>query len=234
MTGCESVVGPLNIMDNKKAIDLVQKEQATTAQNIWQKQLESLPFQPEVHLNLGLSYEVLKDQEKALMYYEQAYRLSAKESELKFYALFNMAQLKAQLKQIPQALELYQQALKIHPDHYETKVNIELLYQQQQQQQQQDQQKKDGQGQSDQQNEDEQKKQDQDGKGDQDKDDNPESKPDKNYGKSKKYEPRPFDGKELSQGDVNKILSELKQQEQKIRANFNRKKVKEERREKDW
>jgi Ca-activated chloride channel family protein len=52
--------------------------------------------------------------------------------------------------------------------------------------------------------------------------------------KNEKYKPRPFDGKELSEADVKKILGEIKQQEQKIRSEFNRKDVKEQPRDKDW
>ncbi|MGZ6447035.1 MAG: tetratricopeptide repeat protein [Pseudobdellovibrionaceae bacterium] len=66
----------------------------------------------------------------------------------------------------------------------------------------------------------------------------PEDKKDKNeksqYSQNQKYQPRPFKGQELSEGDVKKILGEIKQQEQKIRAEYNRKEVKEQPRDKDW
>lgn len=51
---------------------------------------------------------------------------------------------------------------------------------------------------------------------------------------SPKYQPRPFKGDELSEGDVKKILGELRNQEQKIRANFDKRERKENRNEKDW
>jgi tetratricopeptide (TPR) repeat protein len=52
--------------------------------------------------------------------------------------------------------------------------------------------------------------------------------------KSEKYKPRPFKGNTLNESDVKKILGEIRQQEQKIRAEFNRKDVKEQPRDKDW
>lgn len=52
--------------------------------------------------------------------------------------------------------------------------------------------------------------------------------------KNEKYKPRPFNGEQLSEADVKKILGEIKQQEQKIRSEFNRKDVKEQPRDKDW
>ncbi|MGZ5280485.1 MAG: tetratricopeptide repeat protein, partial [Pseudobdellovibrionaceae bacterium] len=55
----------------------------------------------------------------------------------------------------------------------------------------------------------------------------------KEYGKNKP-QPQKFKSGELTQGDVNKILGEIKQQEQKIRAEFNKKETKDEPRDKDW
>lgn len=242
LVGCnQPVVGPLNVQKNSQAIKLLQDEKASDAQKIWQGEMEELPLQPELHLNLGVAAETLKNNSQAINYYTQALKLS-QDPEERFYARYNLAQILAKEKQIDLALLFYQMALEIKPDHYESKVNIELLMQQQQQQQD----KKDqGEGESKDPNQPQEPNKDQsqdpkdgkdpsqEGKGeDKDKDKNGDQ--DKNYGKPPKNQPRPFEGKELDQNDVNKILSELKQQEQKIRANFNRKKVKEEPREKDW
>ena len=51
---------------------------------------------------------------------------------------------------------------------------------------------------------------------------------------SPKYKPRPFQGDQLSEGDVKKILGELRSQEQKIRANYDKKERKEKKNDKDW
>ena len=54
------------------------------------------------------------------------------------------------------------------------------------------------------------------------------------YEPNAKYKPRPFQGEELSEGDVKKILGELKNQEQRISANFEKKERKEKKNDKDW
>jgi len=116
-------------------------------------------------------------------------------------------------------LALYQKALSVIPSSKEVKTNIELLLQQQQGQ---------GDGKGDNKNNDSKGN----GQGqsqDQKKDQQPQQ-----YQQSTKYKPRQFQGKELNEGDVKKILGELKQQESKIRAEYNKKEMKEQPRDKDW
>ena len=198
------------------------------------------PFLPELHLNLGLSFEMLNQADKAQLSYKEAERLAEKSGNLKmlFMARFNQAQLLGKAKKVDEALELYQKCLDIVPTSKEVKINIELLTQSQQgkggsdQQQNKDQNQKGNQNQQ-QQNKDgkdqkDQKDQNKDG------DDKKDEQQKKEYQNSAKYKPRPFNGKELSEGDVKKILGEIKQQESKIRAEFNRKEVKEQPRDKDW
>lgn len=123
----------------------------------------------------------------------------------------------------------------------------------------QDQDKKDGQGQSDQKsdpkdgkgqdpkddkkdqkNQDKKDPKDQKDKNDQQKDQDKKDQQDQDkknqeHESSMKYKPRPYQGDQLSEGDVKKILGELRNQEQKIRANFDKKeKGKSGRNEKDW
>ncbi len=220
---------------------------AQNAQEASEKYLAALrydPYQPELHLNLGLSFEFLQMPDKALQSYRYADELAQKENQpmVSFMARFNAGQLLGKAKKVDEALEFYQKALDILPSSIETKHNIELLTQSQQgggqgegenkddkkDQPQQGDQKKDDKGQG----KDQDKKEDpKDGK---DKDENKkESKPQEKQ-QSPKYKPRPFAGKELDEGDVKKILGEIKQQEQRIRADFNRKEQKEQPRDKDW
>ncbi|KYG62235.1 hypothetical protein AZI85_06220 [Bdellovibrio bacteriovorus] len=201
------------------------------------KYLEALRFDPfvgQLHLNLGLSFEGLQQAEKALQSYQEAENLALKEEklELVFMARFNRAQLLGKAKKVDEALAVYQKALEIIPSSNEVKTNIELLTQSQQGQ--------GGENKQDQQNQqgdqNQQQQQNQDGKDQKDKDPKDQEPKDdkKQVQQSPKYKPRPFQGKELSEADVKKILGELKQQEEKIRAEYNRKEVKEQPRDKDW
>lgn len=217
--------------------------------------LEHDPFRPELHLNLGLAFEMLQQAEKAQQSYKEAEHLAEQKRDLAmlFAARFNQAQLLGKAKKVDEAIALYQKCLELAPASKEVKTNIELLTQSQSgqggsgQQQNKDQkdQKDQNKNQQDQDNKDGKDKQDKkdqnkdgkDKKDDQDKgkdQDQKQDKQNKQYQGSAKYKPRPFDGKELSEGDVKKILGEIKQQESKIRAEFNRKEVKEQPRDKDW
>lgn len=237
---------------NREGSKLLTAQNAQGALDKYLNGLRFNPFQPELHLNLGLSFEILQQNEKALASYKEAERLSldAKNYQVLFMALFNQAQLLAKDKKVDEAIAIYQRALEIIPSSKEVKTNIELLTQQQQGQgdgegenkdqkdQQQDQKNKDQQSkdgdkkdQKNDPNKGDQEKEDQN-KDQGDKDKKPEQP--KQVQGSPKYKPRPFQGKELSEGDVKKILGELKQQEEKIRAEFNRKEVKEQPRDKDW
>lgn len=197
-----------------------------------EKYLEALRFDPFIgalHLNLGLSFEGGEQAEKALQSYKESESLALQDEDmgLVFMARFNQGQLLGKAKRVDEALEAYQKALEIIPNSLEVKTNIELLIQSQsggggddKKDQNKDQNKGEGQDQ-----------QDKDG---QDKDEKKDSDQPQEKKQSPKYKPRPFEGKELSEGDVKKILGELKQQEEKIRAEYNRKEVKEQPRDKDW
>lgn len=209
---------------------------AQTFPGAMEKYLEALrydPFVGQLHLNLGLSFEGLQQAEKALQSYREAEKLALadKNFELVFMARFNQAQLLGKAKQVDEALAAYQKALEIIPSSNEVKTNIELLTQQQQGQ-------GGGEGKQDQQQQGDknQNQQNQDGKDpkDGDKDKEQDQKEGQTPQQSQKYKPRPFNGKELTEGDVKKILGELKQQEERIRAEYNRKDTKEQPRDKDW
>lgn len=187
-----------------------------------------------------------------------------KDQKAQFLAHYNLGVLFGSQKKVPEALEHYQAALEIVPTSKETKHNIELLIQSQSggqgdgQKKESDPQNKDDKqndsSKDDKDNKDkkdkkDQKQQDQDKKDDKDGKDKDKDGKDKDKDKEKeqqkeqspkeaqnspKYKPRPFKGDQLSEGDVKKILGELKNQEQKIRANFEKKERKENRNEKDW
>ena len=224
-----------------------QGNRALKAQNLQEaygRYLEALrfdPFLPQLHLNLGLTFEFMQQPDKAMQSYRQAEALADKQHNLPvlFMARFNQAQLLGKDKKVDEALAIYQKALEVVPTSKETKINIELLTQAQQgqgggegkDQNKDNKDKKDSKGQGD--NKDDKKDQ-KDDKDKDDKDKDNKDKQDKKYQNQPKYQPKPFSGKNLNEADVKKILGEIKQQEQKIRADFNRKEVKEQPRDKDW
>lgn len=224
-------------------------------QGAMEKYLEALhydPFVGSLHLNLGLTFEGLQQAEKALQSYKETEDLALKEKDFKlvFMARFNQAQLLGKAKKIDEALVHYQKALEIIPSSVEVKTNIELLTQSQQsgkdgqdsqdqkqgQQGDKDQQQQNQKGQNKDQKDQNQDQKDQKDQGEDQKDQKDQKNMDekKQVKQSPKYQPRPFKGEDLSEGDVKKILGELKRQEDKIRAEYNRKEVKEQPRDKDW
>ncbi|WP_413560433.1 tetratricopeptide repeat protein [Bdellovibrio sp. HCB209] len=238
LTGCGNQPHLKTLSLNREGNADLTKQNFQGANTKYIEALRFNPFLSRLHNNLGLSFEGLQQAEKAQQSYAESGRLAEalKDREMMFVARFNEAQLLGKAKKVDEAIALYQKALEIVPDSKETKTNIELLIQQQQ----------GGGGQG----ENKDKKENQDGKGDQqqqdqkgDQDQNKDQKDDgkdgkdqkdKQYQNSPKYKPRPFAGKELSEADVKKILGEIKQQESKIRADYNRKEVKEQPRDKDW
>lgn len=212
------------------------------------KALEIEPLLPAVHSNLGSTYDILKEPERAMKLYENAQIYAQDEIEklekqpisaewehralytTLFAALFNQGQLLARENKIEDALLKYQDALEINPNSMEVKTNIELLMQKKQ---------GGGEGESNDKNKDQSK--DQNGKdkkdGQQKDDENDQDKEGdkpKDYSSSPKYKPRDFKG-ELTKENVQKIFGEISQQEKKMRSQFSKQnQTKEAPREKDW
>jgi Ca-activated chloride channel family protein len=217
------------IRNNNAGVDqLLQEDGADRAFDEFVKALEEGSQQPIVHLNLGLTYEQRQQPENALKEYKTALALVGNDEKLKFQALFNAANVYAKLKNIPQALSHFQQALEINPDSIEVKTNIELLWQQ-------------GGGGGD--GDSQQKKQPQDGenKNDQSQGDDKDQQKPPQQGEQKskpsegqKKKRKPFKSKVLTKDDVRRILEEIKNQEQKIRAKEFDKAPKEMPKGKDW
>lgn len=215
---------PSTVWSNRKGIEELKKSNAAEAKEKFLSALSQNPFEARLHLNLGLSFEAMGQLDNAKASYQTALQL-AQDTETAFAANFNLGALAHKEKKTDEALAFYQEALKYNPESKETKTNIELLTQ--------DQQGK-GQGEGDQQDQ-----QNQNGGQGQNQQPNDQQKKDGEKDQSQGYaqnrpQPKKFKSEELSQGDVNKILGEIKQQEQKIRAEFQRKEVKEKPREKDW
>lgn len=185
--------------------------------------LEDDPLNPELHLNMALTFEMNEEYEKAEKAYKNVLKLLPANSPRRFEALFNLGGVLAKEKKIDEALSAYQAALDMVPDSKEVKTNIELLWQ-------------NGDGQGDNQNQNQDKK-DQKGKGqDQNQQDGKDKKDkDKDYqDQQKEKKPKPFESQELTPQDVKKILDEIKNQEQAIRAQEYERNAKDAPKGKDW
>ena len=209
-------IKPEAVKSNKKGVEELTKDTPSPylAYKHFIEALNLEPYNPVLKLNLGLSYQVNEEYDKAYKEYLGAFKYAGPDNKIKFMAQFNAGNLKEKKKDIPGALKHYQLALEYEPESKETKTNIELLMQQ------------GGQGGGGGQDQDK-KDDNQEGQG-QNPDPNPQS------GDEKKKEKKPFQGKKLSEKDVQKILEELKSQEQKIRAKEYGKQLKETPNGKDW
>lgn len=218
--GCADQPTWTTLRENQRGSHAIQEMDGRQAEEHLQRALVDRPFQAEVHLNLGVAARLLGRVDDAAKSYGNAEKYAREgDGEMGFLARYNTGEAAQAAKKIDDALTAYQKALALRPDSLETKTNIELLLQGGQGQ---------GDGDSQQQAGQDQPKQ----EGQDPKDGEDDGKP-KERQVSKKYQPREFKG-ELSESDVRKILGEIKQQEQKIRADYNRKEAKERPRGKDW
>ncbi len=77
-----------SVNHNRKGVTSLGEGQAYSAQGEFLKALEDEPFNANIHLNLGLAFEMNKEPEKALKEYQQALRY-AQDSDTKFFSNFN-------------------------------------------------------------------------------------------------------------------------------------------------
>ena len=214
-------------LKNQQAISAFKGQDLSMATNLWAEGLSTSPDLMELHYNLGLGWQQMNRSEDAVKAYNLPLKNLNTSSQTQFASLFNLGVLYQTSKDVDKALSNYQAALDIIPDSRETKINIELMIQQQQGG------GGKGQDQNDQSKKDDKKDQNEgQGEGDQDKPQDQDEK--KEYAKNPPPQKKQFESQQLSQSDVNKILGEIKQQEQKIRAEYNKKESKEQPRDKDW
>lgn len=238
LTGCGNDLTWTAFKKNRDAAEAIKKDAPDLAVLALTEGLAASPFQPELHVNLGIAFERQKKAEDAIKSFKNAEAIS-KDDWSRFVARYDLGVLYGNAKKVDEALAWYQRALEILPDSLETKTNIELLMRAQQGggEGEQQEQNEGGQG-KDKKDQKDSKGQDKDQQKDSQKDpkdgkDQNEDKP-KQYGQPPpQYKPREFKG-DLHEADVKKILGEIKQQEQRIRAEYNRRDVKERPRDKDW
>jgi tetratricopeptide (TPR) repeat protein len=214
---------------NNDGVRSFKEDRKTEAYSHFAQSLGEIPFSASVHFNLATTYLFNKESEKALQEYEETLKLPMS-PQLKFATLFNSAVAATELKQVDKALSFYQSALELNPESLEVKTNIELLIQSQsgggdKDKDKKDQNKNDPKDQKDQ--KDPQNKKDQGQKP-------PEQKPDQKGQDQKPHQPKPFKSDELSQQDVNRIMEEIKRQEEQVRAKYQNEKSTDVPLDKDW
>ena len=204
-----------DIWSNNQAVKHMEQKKMLEAHEEFTQLLSQKPFHPLFQFNLGSSFIAVEELPKAIKMYNEILKLNPLPPQIEFATYYNLGVLNSlgEDSNIDLALENYQKALALVPDSKEIKTNIELLF-------------KGGKGKG---------KGDKKDKKDQNQDQSDKGEQPKEPQKfTNKKQPNQFDGKEMSKGDVKKILEELKKQEQRIRAKHDRKGGKESDREKNW
>src|SRR5262249_23999988 len=93
------------------------------------KALNEEPLNPDLQMNLGLTFAQKEEWDKAEKAFVSAYELCTGDKQWQFMALFNVGAVRGKAENIEGALEAYQTALEIEPESFEVKTNIELLLQ---------------------------------------------------------------------------------------------------------
>ena len=205
-------------INNRAVDDMKQKKQLEAYEQLRDLAVRN-PDNSLFLFNLSSSFIGVEQNNKALkMLQELAKSKEPMDPILKFAIHFNLGSLYSdkKLMDIDQALYHYQQALAINPESLEVKTNIELLL-------------KGGQGQGKGENQDDQK-----GDQDQEKQDEGQQPKEPQEFTNKPQQPNQFKGEDMTKQDVNQVLDELKKQEQKIRAKYDRKGKREADRAKNW
>lgn len=231
---------------NEKYRYLLSKKQNEKAQAAELLSKENLQNHYQQDNNLGIVFNLLSKNDEAEKSFDEALKNahnqypegSADQLTAVFKVHFNRGVFYGGQGKVDQALIEYQKALDIVPNSIETKTNIELLIKKQQEEQKNGK----GKGQQDQKDKDKNNQSGDSKEGDKDNDKSDKEKEQKKQSQDRKqtgkYQPRPFQGDQLSEGDVKKILGELSQQDKKIRAQFDKKEKNESpfegKNEKDW
>lgn len=193
----------------QRGLSALNSEQPQMAVQEFLKALEYNPLNSKIHFAFGLALLAQEKPDQALKVFDIARKLSLNPKD-RFNAAFNAGIAATQAQNVEEALAQYQDALEVDPQSHEVKTNIELLIKSQKQE--------GGGGNSDQkqqdQNQEGEQEQKKDGDSGQDQKEQNQPKP----SEPEKKQPKKFESEELTPNDVNKILDELKSQEQGIRA----------------
>ncbi len=205
-----------DIWRNNRAAKHMQQKKMLEAHEEFTQLLSEKPFHPLFQFNMGSSFIGVEEFGKAIKMYNEVLKLNPLPPEVEFSVYYNLGVLHSlEGGDIEKALKNYQNALKFQPESLEIKTNIELLIS-----------SSGGGGKGD--KKDKSDQQNEDGKGEE------QPKEPQEFTNKPQKQPGQFNDKEMSKGDVKKILEELKKQEQRIRAKHDRKGGREADKEKNW
>jgi Ca-activated chloride channel homolog len=230
------------IYENNQAVKTFKKEKKVEAFEQFLGLTAKSPDDVHLKFNIASSLQSLAQEEKAIKLYhnilldlDKLIAMEKTEDEmrelymLKFAVLYNLGVAHQVMQKQEEALENYQKALALDPESKEIKTNIELMMSAGQgkgkgkgKSKEKDSQSGEGEGEGDPEDSEDQKDKDQQQKEKQQQ----EQKP----GQQKKG----FDQKYMSMDDLKRIMEELKDQEQNIRAKMDRKGVKSAPKDKQW
>jgi len=206
---------------NNQGVKQFKKEKQMEAYEEFLSLTAEAPYDSLLQFNIGSSLTSLGEEEKAEPLYKQL--LKAIDERLKvtkdadeqkellkvrFAVIYNLGVHYQSIKEIDKALMYYQGGLEMMPDSKEIKTNIEMMFQQGQ-----------GQGQGGDKSEKGDQQQD---KGEGQQEQQQDSGADRQQ--NDKNQKKEFDQNQMSMEDLKRIMEELKQQEQNIRAKVQQKK----------
>ncbi len=239
------------IYKNNRAVELFKNEKRQEAFDQFLGLTAQDPADVLLKFNMSSSLQALGEEEKAIklnlvivkdvnrMIVENLKEGASAEAELqqlsalKFATLYNLGLSYQLLQNNEEALKHYQMALELMPDSKEIKTNIELMFsgggggKGKSKDKSKQQQGGEGEGDGDPQEQDEENK-------DQGQDEKEKQQQQKQQQQQQKNQPKEFDQKHMSKEDLQRIMEELNDQEQKIRAKMERKGGKRAPKDKEW
>ncbi len=208
-------------LNNKSAKKLVKKKNFEAYEGFLAA-LSHAPYNPLYRLNLSLSQAAREDLDKSIQELRLMERWLEKNPshyppEVQFEIFYNLGTLLGLNQQVEPALDIYQRALKLRPGDAKIRNNIEVFLTQQSQSGKSD---KSGEGKEGEKGSESENQQ---GKGDEDKEQDgevPEGAPEK--GETTNGKPQ-----DLTEEEMEQIIEEIENQEQKVRGKIDRQSPKE-------
>ncbi|TGN06714.1 tetratricopeptide repeat protein [Leptospira bandrabouensis] len=109
---------------NSEGIGLLQKSEVLDARKKFESAHDKDPLSPEYPNNIGFTYLLLKDEEKAELYFKKSLEIDPDF----FRAHYNLGVLYQKKENVAKALEYYKTATENNPNFPEARYNLALMY----------------------------------------------------------------------------------------------------------